>query len=382
MVSFLLLLLPLHTKAWLSTPASIARLTRQPQQPGSFQMSILHTSSTRQRAQRRNHQPPILHAVKLREWEEGDDIYSFLADTVPPVPGGFDPEGPLETDCISSRQLQESYPTDDDCCFLCAIDDSSSRRIVGTAGLIVGTQVAYMKSGSSLASYVTTGAIRRLAVDPKLNPSEQEAILTDLLSEVERRAQPTQSSPTVKDEREAVNQLIVLAYLGDGTICRPTPVLLEKLGYEGLDTVLGDTVVQYQKTLTTYDESVEFGSMSNNEISTKIGMSEGEYGSDVKTANGNVIAAATGTAALLFLAALWGIIHGMGLDASMSLASTSINGGIGTPLTTQELNRLMQDETLKRTTLGDEKDQGGSLEDLREDDAMMKIITGQDVRIR
>jgi pyruvate/oxaloacetate carboxyltransferase len=228
-----------------------------------------------------------------------------------------------------------------------------------------------MKSGSSMASYVTTGAIRRVAVDPSLDPSVQESTLETLLTEVERRAQRTISSSSLnKEDEEAVNELIVLAYRD--TTLRPSAPLLEKLGYQGLDTELGD-VVQYQKVLITDGN----GKSKSEETRTEVESAKDESGVDT----GLILAATTGIAAFAFLGALWAIVQVMGLDASLS--SSSMNRGVGTPLTTQELGRLMQDETLKRTTfLDDESSSASNLEDLREDDAIMKIITGQDVRIK
>jgi hypothetical protein len=354
--TLVLVLLPSASLAWLSTAATRA---------GQL------LSHSRAISGKRTMQQQPLRAIVLRNWEEGDDVYGFLKKSIP-LGSSFDPEGPLETDVVSEAQLKESYRTDDNCFFLCAIDDADdSRRIMGTAGLITGTQVTYMKSGSSMASYVTTGAIRRVTVDPSLDPVVQESTLDALLREVDRRAQRTLSSASLNEEDESVvNQLIVLAY--PDTTLRPTAPLLEKLGYQGLDTELGE-VIQYQKVLTadSNDDS------KSEEPRPEVASVKTESGVE----KGFILLAATGISSFTFLGALWTIVQVLGLDASIS--SSSMNRGIGTPLTTQELGSLMQDETLKRTTLlDDESSSVSKLEDLREDDAMMKIITGQDVRMK
>lgn len=84
----------------------------------------------------------------------------------------------------------------------------------------------------------------------------------------------------------------------------------------------------------------------------------------------------------------------MGLEVSP--VGSSDNRGMGTPLSQEELQQLQYDETLQRTDLdgGGRKEAGigndasiRAWEDLtdeerREEAALMKIIQGQDVRIR
>jgi len=70
------------------------------------------------------------------------------------------------------------------------------------------------------------------------------------------------------------------------------------------------------------------------------------------------------------------------------LIPSDYNGGIGTPLSTQELQFLEQEEQLKRTDIDSQQTKGIrqwndlSSEEQREEAALMKIIQGEDVRLK
>ena len=61
------------------------------------------------------------------------------------------------------------------------------------------------------------------------------------------------------------------------------------------------------------------------------------------------------------------------------------NRGLGRPLSTEDLRQLLQDEQLKRTTIDpmNEKREWNdlSLEERREEMALLQVIQGQDIRI-
>ena len=74
----------------------------------------------------------------------------------------------------------------------------------------------------------------------------------------------------------------------------------------------------------------------------------------------------------------------MGLEVLPSSATD--NRGVGTPLSIEEVLRLKEDEKLKRSNIDGEQttrpwEELGD-EERREEAALMKIIQGQDVRIR
>lgn len=169
--------------------------------------------------------------VSIRDWDqgEGDQIRSLLSSF---TTKGFDPEGPLEIDCGSETLLKESYDAQDGGCMLVATTDDKEKMIVGTAALIAGTPVTYLKSGASVSSPDTiTGAVRRVC---SASSSNQESILRALLEEIENRA--TQAG---------VSELIVLAY-PSSDVHRPNGKLLEGMGYSELPVDLVG-VRQYSK---------------------------------------------------------------------------------------------------------------------------------------
>lgn len=176
------------------------------------------------------HSPSQLKlGFRIREWQEADmsQIKLLLEDS---APSDFDPEGPLDVDCGSVAAIQESY---DGGCFLVAMDNDSN--VLGTAALIVGTQIACLKSGASMSTPAITGAVRRVCtVDEGGNVS----ILKSLLEEIEARA-----------KHLGADELIILAY---PSTQRPHPDLIERLGYQKLPTPLPRVDArQYAKVLDT-----------------------------------------------------------------------------------------------------------------------------------
>ena len=137
--------------------------------------------------------------------------------------GSFNPEGSLDMDCSTESSLEESYDPDDGGCFLVARSDDT---LVGVAGLIVGTPVEYKVSGASISTAETTAAIRRCCCRRSGGTSTtDDATLSQLLTTLEKRA--------IKAE---ATQLIALAYTADqwgkAKVVKPSPQLLERLGYQ------------------------------------------------------------------------------------------------------------------------------------------------------
>jgi hypothetical protein len=378
-------------------------------------------------------------SIEVRVWRFGDEsaIQSLLRQSLPASsssssssslsPSFFDPEGPVETDCGSREALLESYSTSTDDydggCFLVAefvSDDGNddnydtnipSRRpaqirspttVVGTAGLILGTQVQYLSSGSSYSTPTkVTGAIRRvcctsppstrgssyLSMVSSTSEHDQSTILKAMLLEVEARAR-----------QKGATELILLAYPQRYTtslMARPTPKLVSELGYQPqgrLDVPLrgGDgieTIQQYYKVLK-YDDSVFHIKRS---IATTTAETTGAIGSSrfVSPVGGIVVFFLSS-----ILAFAIGVANLLGLEVSP--VGSSDNRGIGIPLSQEELYKLQQDETLQRTDLDGNAGPVASVdtdasirawddltdEERREEAALMKIIQGQDVRIR
>lgn len=311
--------------------------------------SILCTSTTR-----------LCEGVRIRDWKEGDGKH--IIDLLISAESSFNPEGPLEIDCGSEESINESY-SEDGACMLVATtttDDGKSDKIIGTAALIVGTSVTYLKSGASLSSSTITGAIRRVCAVANDGIDIEDSILQSLILKIESRA-----------AEAGVGDLIALAYPAT-TYHRPKVALLEKMGYSKLPANMdGVDVVQYCKSMDDRDVVVK----SNTE------------GSPDRTTIGELqdVAVAASFLAVLFLA-LIGISTFMGLE----LIPSSDNRGIGSPLSVQELELLKQDEKLQRTDLDGEQttNPGGrqwkdlSFEERQEEGALMKIIQGQDARLK
>lgn len=361
--------------------------------------------------------------IEIRDWDVGDGTYitNLLSQQSIGSSSNFDPEGPLEIDCGSEASIRASYNNNredgDGACMLVAermdisdddiiADDilpgdttatniNTGRRIVGTAALIVGTPITYMKSGSSMSTPAITGAIRRVcAIDAGDRNGEENDngsngdddddgalfVLRKLLMQIEIRAMEA-----------GVDELIILAYPAASPQNRPNAELLEGMGYARLPSELkGVDVEQYGKTLDTNNDNTAPLLLGND------GVSESSSGGGANVNNGALIQDAA--IALSFLGtiaiALFSIANFMGLELIPS--NDGNNRGIGSPLSVQELASLKQDEKLQRTDL-DGGSQGGvsnqmidggrqwnelTYEERQEEGALMKIIQGQDVRLK
>mmetsp|Transcript_3209 Transcript_3209/g.7135 ORF Transcript_3209/g.7135 Transcript_3209/m.7135 type:complete len:404 (+) Transcript_3209:625-1836(+) len=352
--------------------------------------------------------------IEIRDWDVGDGIYiaNLLQQSI--GSSNFDPEGPLEIDCGSEASIRASYNNngeddDDGACMLVAErmdisddianndilpDDTTNtgrRRIVGTAALIVGTPITYMKSGSSMSTPAITGAIRRVcAVDVGDHNGEDSdngsnddndddgalSILRKLLMQIE-----------IKATEAGVDELIILAYPASSPQKRPNGELLEGMGYAKLPSDLnGVEVEQYGKTLDSNDNSPQ--QLGNDGISES--SSDGaNINNDALIQDAAIALSFLGTIAI----ALFSIANFMGLEL---IPSNNGNRGIGSPLSVQELESLKQDEKLQRTDLDGGRPgrsnqkmiDGGrqwndlSYEERQEEGALMKIIQGQDVRLK
>lgn len=215
--------------------------------------------------------PPLDEEIRVREWREGegDDILDLLLLTLRKSNNSdafaddavFEPEGSLDSDCGTESLLKESYNEEDGGCFLVAELVGSSttttrKKLVGTAGLIVGTPVQYYASGASQSAPDITAALRRCCgciASTTTITTTSSVVLKQLITAVEQRA-----------IRAGAAHIIALAYYypasssreqnGSTSIAmmkqRPSPQLLEELGYEVSKTQLpGVTARQYGKEL-------------------------------------------------------------------------------------------------------------------------------------
>lgn len=317
--------------------------------------------------------------IEIRNWEDGEgkDILNLLQSVGCEFnESGFNPEGKLEMDCITEELLRESYPSDDDnpSCMLVAKKQNSEDTIVGTAGLVVGTPITYFKSGSSISSSKISGAIRRVCCDESLLVEEnlkKDVILRHLLEAVEKKA-----------FEASVDELIVLAYPEISTTSeekltthQPSESLLKAMGYVKLSVIDSTDVIQYTKLMKLND----LDTSENDTTLKKTTEKENKI-------NDTILGTALTTGLLLFAAAVVGVTSFMGLE----FIPSDDNRGIGTPLSIQELQRLREDEKLQRTDLdGDMANLGNvrkwsdlSNEERQEEAAMMKIIQGQDTRLK
>lgn len=302
----------------------------------------------------------------------------------------FDPEGPLEVDVGSAARIAEAYDPSDGGCLLIAEaagaggGDGSASLLVGTVGLVLGTQVEYLRSGASVSAPPSriTGALRR-ACCLAGGDTEKERILRALLAGAEDRAR-----------EGGADVLVALAYPEEGAggkedqeavvVRRPDASLLERCGYSPLPTQLGGggiDVVQYGKELVGPD-----GESGGKALAAAAAIPGGGTGAAAADAAVALSLALTGLALLL-----GGVAALLGLDVGGGSAD---NRGIGAPLTREELVRLREDERLQRTDLdggsgGGEGREGGARrwedlrdEERREEEALLQIIQGRDVRIR
>lgn len=361
-------------------------------------------------------------SIEVRDWRVGEEaaIQSLLLQGFPAYASSspasplsssaplFDPEGPLEVDCGSRQALQATYDDadSDGGSFLVAVTSANDgSAVVGTAGLILGTQVRYFASGSSSLSAPSkvTGAVRRVcctspAAAGRASSSylsslssvvadDQSRILRCLLLEVEARA-----------KRMGATELILLAYppyYSTNEVARPTPQLVSDLGYQAqaqLDVPMRgggsiETIQQYYKVL---------GRDGSTSWKREAGVARAAETAGTNVGGFNARAAAVATVALsLILGLALGVASLLGLDVSPVASSSGDNRGVGTPLSREEMQRLLQDETLQRTDLDGLVETGSSAshtairaweelsdEERREEAALLKIIQGQDVRIR
>lgn len=334
-----------------------------------FQKSIFPSCSSSQN--RRIH----LHGAQLniREWKRGDGK-AILDLLMSAEDGSFNPEGGLEMDCISEDLLEQSYSANEGCFLVAEIQkegSSGNAKLVGTAGLIVGTPVKYYSSGVSMSSAQISAAVRRCCCRYIYSSSiSTNMVLEKILTTIEQRAL-----------RAGATELIALAYPVSKdikvTIGKPKPELLEKLGYQKLPGQLpGITAIQYGKTLD--------GVIPDNQNAH---CSVEKFQQDVSSTN--AIAPAIGVGLLGMVLVGWAsLAQFMGLDTMLPISSETeaLNRGLGRPLSSQDVEQLLKDEQLKRTTLDDSarnrewKDLG--LEEKREEMALMQIINGQNIRIK
>ena len=309
--------------------------------------------------------------VVVRDWEPGDakDILDLLRST---EDGNFNPEGSLELDCATEAILKESYDSEDGNCFLLAElfkDGSSEAKLLGTAGLVVGTPVDYYASGASMSSEKVIAAIRRCCCRYVYSSSiSSNEVLEVVLQNIEERAVAA-----------GATELTVLAYQPPKdiavAICKPTPSLLERLGYQkSLEQLKGIDAVQYTKNLVDKNERENL---------------KGYRKTDATDSTKTLVASAIILGLLGTLFGGWiGVAQFMGFDAVLPLATdtTAVNRGLGRPLSSDDVGQLLRDEQLKRKTL-DNASHGRewsdlSLEEKREEMALMQVINGQNIRIK
>lgn len=333
--------------------------------------------------------PSQRDCVVVREWRDGDEdgIARVLRSRSSSAAAAFDPEGPLAADCVDGDALRRSYDPADGGCFLVAVDESNG-VVVGTAGLIVGTQVSYLKSGASVSRASMTGALRRVCVAVGSEESRShlvgDEILRSLLRRVEERAMTSGATELIalaypSEIHDADREAVSRSRSGNRACClRPSASILESLGYQRLPTDLaGVDAAQYGKQLsisatdTTLKDATNLGKSSivSSESKPNTAMVDAIFGT-------SIIAALT--------LCLFGIATFLGLDPLQSAE----NRGIGSPLSIEELRTMREDEKLQRTDIdGDRNAQQRqwkdlSREELNEEIALMKVIQGDSVRMQ
>ena len=366
--------------------------------------------------------------VKIRDWqssgEEPQRIYDFLLQRekqqqqLTTTTISYDPEGCLELDVLNPSLLQESYSKSDGGCFCVAMtmdddidknDGENDNVILGTLGMIVGTQVTYQSSGSSFSKKEITAAIRRVCASwPAYEVNEDDTNSQNLTK---------MSTTTVLEklirygEQRAIQagatDLIGLAYPDDdfldekskNFISKPTKRIFESLGYRKSEQQLPDvSTVQYEKKLSEKQvlppDGSEFvaGRMAEN-------IDSNATATITPNREGIFIALATIIASLTLGVLVFNLYNNVfGIE---QLWGSNDNGGIGTSLTTENLQELIRNEELGRSSLLDAADNigGGDIvtkgaedmvrnwedlspEELREEQALMKIIQGQTIRLK
>jgi len=384
--------------------------------------------------------------VIIRDWqpsgEEPQIIYDFLLQRekqqqqqqkLTTTTINYDPEGSLELDVLNPSVLQESYSKSDGGCFCVATtmdddidknDGENNNIIFGTLGMIVGTQVTYQSSGSSFSKKEITAAIRRVcaswpAYDDDDDDDDGDATNNQNLSKM--------STTTILEklirygEQRAIEagatDLIGLAYPDDDDdefldeksrkiISKPTKSIFESLGYRESEQQLpGVSTIQYEKKLSEKQILPPDGS----EIVAREMTENIKNATTTITANreGIFISLATIIASFTLGVLVFNLYNNVfGIE---QLWGSNDNGGIGTSLTTENLQELIRNEELGRYSIdeadniattaaknigvgGDIISKGGedmvrkwedlSPEELREEQALMKIIQGQTIRLK
>uniref|UniRef100_A0A7S4ENQ5 Uncharacterized protein n=1 Tax=Pseudo-nitzschia australis TaxID=44445 RepID=A0A7S4ENQ5_9STRA len=341
-------------------------------------------------------------SIQIRDWrsngEEPEKIYNFLLrqekEQVQRAEfkyAFFDPEGSLELDVLNQRSLEESYSKEDGGCFLVAVtgdedEDRESVAIVGTLGMITGTKIVYQSSGSSQSGPEVTAAIRRVCASWPDNDDDTTehsltkqvstmTILGDLIQKGEQQA--LQSGATHVIGLAYPEMAVTEDYCETSkSIIKPSVDLFEALGYRISDQQLsGVNTVQYEKNLI------------RNQLATKTSANaDVAVAVDFKSGAGRWIILATTIGTLLSLGLIIFNLYSnvFGIE---QLWGSSDNAGMGTSLSTQNLQELIRDEQLGRSGLDEGIDSYAtrqwedlSPEELREEQALMKIIQGQSIR--
>lgn len=343
----------------------------------------------------------ILYAsprVQIRDWQPGDGnaIYDLLqsADEY----GSFNPEGALELDCQTESLLAESYDKDDGGCFLVAEQITeekfgediikNSRVIVGTAGLIVGTQVQYQASGSSVSTPEMTAAVRRCVVRLSENDDgSTTSIQRQLLAAIDERA--IQAKAT---------EVIGLAYppqkILSSFATKPSLAMMQELAYNPLpQQIPGVDAIQCGKDLTR-PKAAAFDIIDSSMINKKRdNNTEATSSADDSSSNDLLEWAVAGTVLGVLLfggSSLVGQFLGFDTSVAFPDSSTTINRGLGRPLSSQDLGQLLQDEQLQRKTLDNDElssSDGREWKDLspeerREELALLQVVQGQNTRVK
>mmetsp|Transcript_8877 Transcript_8877/g.18445 ORF Transcript_8877/g.18445 Transcript_8877/m.18445 type:complete len:395 (-) Transcript_8877:72-1256(-) len=313
--------------------------------------------------------------------DESQQVYNFLSQReqkereVSKI--FFDPEGSLELDVSNKWTLTESYSRDDGGCFVVAVDgdcsesdDNENGRIVGTLGMISGTQVSYQPSGSSFSEPEITAALRRVCATRMVDDDDDDSnkILKALIRQGEQRAIASGATNLIGLAYPEVETSYSSNTNGENVnIVKPTVNLLESLGYRvSTQQIPGVTTIQYEKSLSKTDNE----KLESNERNSQ----EGEW---IIPAT---IASIFSLGWLVFN--LYSNVFGI-----EQLWGSSDNGGVGTSMSSQYLEQLIRDEKLGRSGLDNDTGSASirqwedlSPEELREEQALMKIIQGQTIR--
>jgi len=336
--------------------------------------------------------------IKIRDWRRDDNepqkIYDYLLQREQcerkAVKFFFDPEGSLDLDVSSEWTLEESYSRDDNGCFLVAVKENSENgdgeEVVGTLGMISGTEISYQSSGSSFAKPEITAAFRRVCASPveydeddtanksQARNSSAMKILESLISKGEQRALKSGATTLIGlayPELVMTNDGSNEKHDERGNIFKPTVKLLESLGYQPSEQQLsGVATIQYEKKLSK--------TLANK-------LDKNLEGAPFVQGVEWIIPAASVVAVLSLGVLIFNLYSNVfGIE---QLWGSIDNGGIGTSLSTQNLEELIQNEKLGRSGLDDgisstvtRQWQDLSAEELREEQALMKVIQGQSIR--